>query len=44
MLEREFQFTRRIVDSMPAALLSLPDDLAKLRLAHEAMAADLALN
>jgi hypothetical protein len=44
LLEREFQFTRRIVASVPAALLSLPDDLAKLRLAHEAIAADLALN
>jgi hypothetical protein len=44
MLEREFQFTRRIVDSVPAALLSLPDDLSRLRLAHDAIAADLALN
>jgi hypothetical protein len=44
MLEREFQFTRRIVDSVPAALLSLPNDLSKLRLVHDAIAADLASN
>jgi hypothetical protein len=44
MLEREFQFTRRIVDSVPAALLSLPDDLSRLRLAHNAIVADLALS
>jgi hypothetical protein len=44
MLEREFQFTRRIVDSVPAALLSLPNDLSKLRLIHDAIAADLASN
>jgi hypothetical protein len=43
-LEREFQFTRRLVDAVPAALLSLPDDLSKLRLANDAIAADLALN
>jgi hypothetical protein len=41
-LEREFQFTRRIVDSVPAALLSLPNDLSKLRLAHDAIVADAA--
>ena len=44
MLEREFQFTRRIVDSVPAALLSLPDDLSSLHLVRDAIAADLALN
>ncbi|MGH7926055.1 MAG: hypothetical protein ACREQH_15845 [Candidatus Binatus sp.] len=44
MLEREFQFTRRIVDTVPAALLSLPNDLSKLRLAHDAIVADLASN
>ncbi len=44
MLEGEFQFTRRIVDSVPAALLSLPNDLSKLRLVHDAIAADLASN
>jgi hypothetical protein len=44
MLEREFQFTRRIVDTVPAALLSLPNDLSKLRLVHDAIAADLASN
>ncbi len=44
MLEREFQFTRRIVDSVPAALLSLPNDLSKLRLVQDAIAADLALS
>jgi hypothetical protein len=44
MLEREFQFTRRIVDTVPAALLSLPNDLSRLRLVHDAIAADLALN
>ncbi len=43
-LEREFQFTRRIVASVPAALLSLPNDLSKLPLAHDAIAADLASN
>lgn len=42
LLEREFQFTRRIVDSVPAALLSLPNDLSKLRLAHDAIVADAA--
>ncbi len=42
LLEREFQFTRRIVDSVPAALLSLPNDLSKLRLAHDAIIADAA--
>ena len=42
MLEREFQFTRRIVDSVPAALLSLPNDLSRLHLVHDAIAADLA--
>jgi hypothetical protein len=41
-LEREFQFTRRIVDSVPAALLTLPNDLSKLRLAHDAIVADAA--
>jgi hypothetical protein len=41
-LEREFQFTRRIVDSVPAALLSLPNDLSRLHLVHDAIAADLA--
>jgi hypothetical protein len=44
LLEREFEFTRRLVDSVPAALLSLPDDLSQLRLAHDAITADLALN
>jgi hypothetical protein len=44
MLEREFQFTRRIVDSVPAALLSLPNDLSKLRLVNDAIAADLSSN
>jgi hypothetical protein len=42
MLEREFQFTRRIVDAVPAALLSLPNDLTKLRLVHDAIVADAA--
>jgi len=42
ILEREFQFTRRIVDSVPAALLSLPNDLSKLRLVHDAIVADAA--
>jgi hypothetical protein len=42
VLEREFQFTRRIVDSVPAALLSLPNDLSKLRLVHDAIVADAA--
>jgi len=42
LLEREFQFTSRIVDSVPAALLSLPNDLSKLRLAHDAIVADAA--
>jgi hypothetical protein len=44
MLEREFKFTRRIVDTEPAALLSLPNDLSKLRLVHDAITADLASN
>lgn len=44
MLEREFQFTHRIVDAVPAALLSIPDDLSSLRLVQDAIAADLALN
>lgn len=44
MLEREFQFTRRIVDAVPAALLSLPNDLSRLPLAHDAIAADLLAN
>jgi hypothetical protein len=43
-LESEFQFTRRIVAAVPAALLSLPNDLSKLPLAHDAIAADLAPN
>ena len=42
LLEREFEFTRRIVDAVPAALLSLPNDLSKLRLAHDAIVADAA--
>jgi hypothetical protein len=42
VLEREFQFTRRIVDSVPAALLSLPNDLSKLSLVHDAIVADAA--
>jgi hypothetical protein len=42
ILEREFQFTRRVVDSVPAALLSLPNDLSKLRLVHDAIVADAA--
>ena len=42
LLEHEFQFTRRIVDSVPAALLSLPNDLSKLRLIHDAIVADAA--
>jgi hypothetical protein len=44
MLEREFQFTHSVVNSVPAALLSLPNDLSSLRLVHDAIAADLALN
>ncbi len=44
MLEREFQFTRRIVASVPAALLRLPNNLSKLPLAQDAIAADLASN
>jgi hypothetical protein len=42
LLECEFEFTRRIVDSVPAALLSLPNDLTKLRLVHGAIVADAA--
>ena len=42
VLEHEFQFTRRIVDSVPAALLSLPNDLSMLRLVHDAIVADAA--
>jgi hypothetical protein len=41
MLEREFQFTRRMVNAVPAALLALPNDLGRLPLAHDAIAADL---
>jgi hypothetical protein len=42
LLEREFHFTRRIVDAVPAALFSLPDDLSSLRQVPDIIAADLA--
>jgi hypothetical protein len=44
MLGREFDFTRRLVESVPAAELVLPNDLAALRSVHETIAADLAVN
>jgi len=43
MLKREFQITHRVVESVPAALLSLPNDLSMLPLAHSAIATDLSL-
>jgi hypothetical protein len=44
MLLREFQFTQRLVTSVPVKLLLMPDDLSCLDAVREVIATDLEQN